>query len=462
MITIPIRWRLTSRFTLILAGIVILSGLLMHILLQRYLLDQTDRGLRVYTEQVHGNFKPGQVSENFSMIHSQIPPINEFVFPGIYLQVIDHQGVVVVKSNNLGAQELPVDPALISNGFAGQADIATVAAGAGASVRIMVTPLYLKDRVLLLEVGQSLHQVDLVMRQVTWAILASVILTLILAALTGAFTVGGALAPVRRVTRIARSIGTSSDLSQRVSYAGPADEIGELANTFDRMIEQLDQAFRSQKHFVADASHELRGPLTVIRGNLDLLNKNLNQADREESMKAIAAETARMTKIVEDLLLVAELDAGPEEMKETVNLRDVLNDSLETGRLTAPGRDIVAGRVEDLAVRGDSYLLKQAMRNLVDNAVRYAGDGSTITLSLFQDGRQACLEVRDNGRGIPAEHLPFIFDRFYRVDKARSRHSGGTGLGLTIVKSIAERHGGTVSVNSEPGQGSVFRILLQI
>ncbi len=460
----PIRWRLTLWFALILCAILILSGIVLHILLQRYLSNQVDDNLKVYSAQVHGTLDPREIPEplDYDVIHSRLPPINEFASPGTYVQIVDQTGTVVVKSDSLGEQELPVNPALIGEGFAGNVTIQTVAAGDNVMVRIMVSPLYLKDRTLLLEVAQSLKHVDIAMSQVRLALLVSILLALVLAAVSGGFIVKNALSPVSQITQTARSIEASSDLNQRVGYSGPTDEIGQLAATFDHMIEHLDKVFQSQRHFVADASHELRGPLTVIRGNLDLLKRNLSEEDHRESLRAIEGEMVRMVKIVDDLLLLAEVESGQLEQQEMVTLKDVVFEEVQRAQPLAGNRKIVIGRQEDLMVRGDTQRLKQLLGNLVDNAMRYTPERGTISLSLFRSGEWACLEVADTGVGVAPEHLPHIFDRFYRVDKARSRVSGGTGLGLAIVKGIAEQHRGKVTVSSEPGKGSTFTVWLKL
>jgi heavy metal sensor kinase len=460
----PIRWRLTLWFALILCAILILSGIVLHILLQRYLIGQVDENLSIYSARVHGTLHPQEIPDplDYEVIHSKLPPINEFASPGIYIQLIDRSGNVVVKSDNLGKQELPVNPILISQGFAGNVAIETLAAGDGASVRIMVSPLYLRDQVLLLEVAQSFNHIDAAMSQVRWALLASILVALILASLSGGVIARRALVPVSRITQTAQDIETSSDLRQRVGYLGPGDEIGELANTFDHMIEHLDRVFQSQKYFVADASHELRGPLTVIRGNLDLLKRKLGEEERRRSLKAIERESIRMSKIVDDLLLLTEIESGQLAQPQRVLLKDILSEELERARTLTGSREIAVSQPEDLAINGDAQSLKQLLGNLVDNAIKYTPEQGTITLSLFRDGSWARLEVTDTGIGIPPEHLPHIFDRFYRVDKARSRASGGTGLGLAIVKGIAEQHGGKVNVTSEPGKGSTFTVWLKL
>ena len=460
----PIRWRLTFWFALILSVILILSSVVLHILLQRYLLNQIDDNLRVYSARVHGTLNPQEIPQHldYDVIHSKLPPINEFASPGIYIQLIDRSGGVVVKSSNLGEQELPVNPSIISQGFAGDAAIETVAAGNGASVRIMVSPLYLRDQVLLLEVAQSLNHVDDTMSQVRWALLASTLVALVLATVSGGAIARGALSPVSKISHTARSIEASSDLSQRVGYTGPRDEIGELATTFDHMIEHLDRVFESQRYFVADASHELRGPLTVIRGNLDLLKRKFSEEERRESLNAIERETIRMSKIVDDLLFLAEVESGQLEQKQKVSLKEIVLGELERAKAIAIERKIIVEHKEDLEVKGDAQRLRQLLANLVDNAIKYTPDHGTITLSLFRGDSWARMEVTDTGIGIAPDHLPYIFDRFYRVDKARSRASGGTGLGLAIVKGIAEQHGGKVTVTSKPGKGSTFTVWLKL
>jgi len=459
-----IRWRLTLWFSLILCAILGLSGTIHYVLLQRNLTSQLDDTSRAYSTRVHGTLSPQEVPEplNYNVIHSKLPPINEFASPGTYIQLIDRNGNVVVKSDNLGEQELPVNPALIEKGFAGNVAIQTVAAGDGAKLRIMVSPLYLQGQTLLLEVAQSSNYIDSAMSQVRWVLIASVLVALALTTILGGVIVRGALSPVSQITQTANRIETSPDLSRRVGYSGPMDEIGQLATTFDHMIERLDRAFQSQKKFVADASHELRSPLTVIRGNLDLLRRNLGKRDRQESLRALEAETTRMVKIVDDLLFLAEVDSGQLGQQEIVTLKEILVGELERVRPLAKSRQFVVHRSEDLVVRGDAQRLKQLIGNLVDNAIRHTPEDGTISLSLFRDGDWACLEVSDTGIGIERRHLPHIFNRFYRVDAARSRSKGGAGLGLALVKEIAEQHGGKVEVTSEPDRGSTFTVWLKL
>jgi signal transduction histidine kinase len=226
------------------------------------------------------------------------------------------------------------------------------------------------------------------------------------------------------------------------------------------MIGHLHRVFESQKNFIADASHDLRGPLTVIRGNLDLLKRNLNNQERQESLRAMEIETDRMGELVNDLLLLAEVESEQMERQGIVSLREILLTGLKRAQQMGGNRKVVIDQQEDLSVRGDVYRLSQLLGNLIDNAIKYTTEGGTITLSLFRDGDWARMEVADTGVGIAPEHLPHVFDRFYRVDKARTRAKGGSGLGLAIVRGIAEQHGGKVTVMSDSGKGSTFTVWL--
>jgi len=261
---------------------------------------------------------------------------------------------------------------------------------------------------------------------------------------------------------IAREIEESTDLSRRVGLNGTADEIAQLAGTFDHMIERLETVFESQKKFIADASHELRSPLTVIRGNLDLIRKHPDKDNLTESLKAIESETARMSKIVADLLLLAEVETQQDTKRGPVDLAGAVREEIARARAMAPNRKIDLLRAESITVEGDRQRLRQLLGNLLDNAVKHTPEGSEVTVSLWREGHWARIDVSDTGPGIAPEHIPHLFDRFYRVDRARSRSTASHGLGLAIVKGIVEQHGGTVSVTSDIGKRTTFSVRLKI
>jgi two-component system, OmpR family, sensor kinase len=237
-----------------------------------------------------------------------------------------------------------------------------------------------------------------------------------------------------------------------------------LAATFNEMLGRIEELFRVQQRFVADVSHELRSPLTTIRGNLDLLKRGATDdvAARQESLNAIDSESARMQRLVQDLLLLAQADAGVSIQKQLIELDSLLLDVYRHAKLSASGVKVSLGSWDQVQVMGDADRLKQLFINLVDNAIKYTSPGGDVTVSLERDENWARVIVADTGVGIPAEDVPKIFDRFYRVDKARSREKGGTGLGLAICKWIVDVHGGKIDVTSQVGKGTTFTVQLPV
>jgi two-component system OmpR family sensor kinase len=444
---------LTLSFALVFAVAAIIGALFFYAAFQNWMIAQRiDSNLKVYSTALVTALVVG-TTDNVDLLISSNPlsPTS----PDIWVQLTDGNGNVLAKSDNLGERVLPV--------VSGTPwEPVTRTADDGTRLRILPVPLTAGDQTYLLESAQSLASIDPIMARMGLTLLLIIVVFLTLAVASAAILIGRALSPVKKVTATAQGIASSSDLSRRVNYRGPRDEIGQLAATFDRMIEQLDGLLRSQRNFVADASHEMRGPLTVIRGNLDLLRRNLSEEDRQESIRALEAEAARMARVVNDLLVLADVESGPLEQHQMVSLKDMILDAQDRALLLAGDRHIVIERQDDLWVKGDAHKLEQLVGNLVGNAIKYTLEGGTITLSLFQDGDWARLDVADTGIGISPEHLPHIFDRFYRVDKARSRVGGGTGLGLAIVKGIVLQHGGKVTVTSEPGKGSTFTVWLKL
>lgn len=267
------------------------------------------------------------------------------------------------------------------------------------------------------------------------------------------------LGPLRRVTDAAAKV-SGSDLSLRVPVPDSRDEIHDLGQAINNMLDRLQESFETQRRFTADASHELRTPVTAIAGHASYLLRRTNPTPaQQESLTVIHREAERMGKLVNDLLELARADAGFTVNKAPMNLVEVAEAVREEVSRVSPGAEVSVSARRALAeVMGDAERLKQVVLNLVMNAVN-AG-ASRVTVSVAQEGRQVRLEVLDDGAGIPPEALPHIFERFYRVDGARSTRGNGSGLGLAIVRWIVQQHDGTVSVESRLGEGTVFTILL--
>jgi signal transduction histidine kinase len=279
----------------------------------------------------------------------------------------------------------------------------------------------------------------------------------------GYFLAGRMLKPVSRVSSLAARI-SSANLKERINYHGPNDELKYLADTFDDMLGRLEAVFESQKQFIQDASHELRTPIAIAQTNIEVteMAEKVSASDYKRLMNVLKQSLERMTHLSDQLLLLA--DASQERANwQLVDMKSIINEVAAevSAKMTVAGIKFETEPVlDEMLVRGDSLRLKQAIFNLVDNAIKYNKPGGTVKISTRGEDSRLVVEVQDNGIGISSDDQPHIFDRFYRVDKSRARSQGGSGLGLAIVKKIVEDHGGTISVESTPGKGSTFQVIL--
>ena len=348
---------------------------------------------------------------------------------------------------------------------------------------VVVTPLFVERQwVGLLLISSPIDPQGTLPRLALTLLLAS-LGTLALVIAGGYWLSDRAMAPVRTITRAARSI-SESDLHRRL-HLGTQDEIGELADTFDAMLERLQAAFDRQRQFTADASHELRTPLTIVSLEADhALARRRSYDEYERALRVIKAENEFMTHLVNDLLTLARMDAGQTKLHlEPLDLSDVTLDSVERLIPLAQrdGIELITGELPEVEIEGDRNFLAHMLTNLIENAIKYSGGAGHhvwVETGCSETGQPVTgwVSVTDDGPGIPAEHLPHLFDRFYRVDPARSRGNGnsaadpeaeeaekgteGSGLGLSIVQWIAKQHGGQVFVQSEVGKGSRFEVRL--
>jgi heavy metal sensor kinase len=317
----------------------------------------------------------------------------------------------------------------------------------------------------LVESGAPYHQIEVVLHGLllTFAIYMPFVVSLAVAG--GYWLMRRSLQPVDEITKRAEGI-TSTNLSERLPVIRSGDELERLSMSLNRMIERLDNAFEHINRFSADASHELRTPLTILQLELEGIAQN-HRGDPAlgDQIGSALEETHRMSRIVESLLTISRLDAGEVKMdKSRLDLGELAASTAGEMRLLAEeksiGLRIHAG--SGVHVMGDRVRLQQVIVNLIDNSIKYTQVGGTIEVRVGREGNSAVLEVSDDGPGIPAHALPQVFERFYRADKARSRASGGAGLGLSIVKAICAAHNGEVKVSSQEGRGSSFRVELPL
>jgi heavy metal sensor kinase len=371
----------------------------------------------------------------------------------------------------------------VEQAISGQSTFTTTDTTEGTELRVFVTP-FIPDRPVMLPppgvpgpaatgvnvesaalvIGRPTEDIKQALDRLLHTLLIAVPLTLVAAGGGGVFLVRRALKPVDEMTQKARSI-EERDLSQRIEVK-TKDELGRLAATLNEMFERLEKAFKRQKQFTGDASHELRAPLAIIEAESTLaLQKDRTRNDYRRSLETISQEAHRMAHIVDQLLALARAESGEEKISlRKVNIGKLVTDlSAEVEMLCWDrGLNYKLGKMENLVVKGDRSKLRQLLLNILDNAIKYTPSGGEISVSVRKEGEWAVAYVRDTGIGIPSEELPHIFERFYRVDKARSRSEGGSGLGLAIAKRIAEIHGGRIEVESQIDVGSTFRVYLPL
>lgn len=271
------------------------------------------------------------------------------------------------------------------------------------------------------------------------------------------------LAPIRDIASMAETL-SESNLSNRINIAGTKNELKDLAVVINRMLDRIELSYNSQKQFVSDASHELRTPIAVIRGYTDML-KRWGKDDPEvlqEGIMAISQETEGMKDLVESLLFLARHDKKTMMLEVSeFDAADVISDVLKEEEMVHEEHDFDIHILEHIQIKADRNLIKQVIRILCDNAVKYSDPGTKITLSCFQDQDGLCrLSVKDQGQGISPEDLPKIFDRFYRSDKARKSETGGHGLGLSIARIIVVAHNGQLQVRSKLGEGTTMSVII--
>ena len=296
-------------------------------------------------------------------------------------------------------------------------------------------------------------------------LIAGIPVALFLALLGGFFLAGRALSPVKDITRKAQEI-TAESLSERLPVDNPHDEIGHLAGVFNETLGRLESSFEQLRRFTADASHELRTPLTSIRSVGEVaLKKPMDENAYREAIGSMLEDTERLTRLVDNLLVLARGDAGKAKLNKTlVDLGALIREVVEELRVLAEekNQDLAASIEKNVEVKIDKETMRLALSNILHNAILYTQAGGKVDVRMAprSDGEGLVIEISDNGPGIPESERIRVFERFYRIDKARSRAAGGAGLGLAIARWAVEINGGTISFRDKDGPGTLCRIIL--
>jgi two-component system, OmpR family, sensor kinase len=432
------------------------------------LIASIDRTLEDTADEVIRNSRSFHSDDAEQQIGVRLPELDIFRMSGVYVQVWqlwDGGGLetprLAASSTNLGNHTLPLDAIHLS----ADAPMVSEQDINGVPHRVLTRPVWLAqgEQFGNVQVAASVHTVKQAIQRL-WVIMAAgASFSVLMAMLLGMLVSRMALRPLRAVTLAAASIADTEDLRTRIQWQGPKDELGQLASVFNHMMDRLEHLFSVQRRFVADVSHELRTPLTSIRGNIEIIKR---YGMDQEAIDAIDNEANRMARLVNDLLMLARADNG--ELKITLTPTDldtIVSEVYRESKVLAKDRPMTIrmGQFQPLRVNGDGDRLKQLLLNLVSNAIKFTPDGGTITLHLYEEAGQACVQVVDTGIGIKSEDLERIFDRFFQADTSRVyRGDSSAGLGLSIVKWIADAHDGTITAESEVGKGTAFTLLLPL
>jgi heavy metal sensor kinase len=288
---------------------------------------------------------------------------------------------------------------------------------------------------------------------------------LLVAGIGGLLLARKSLAPVAAMTEQAESIG-ARNLHERLEVTNSSDELGRLAAVLNNLLSRLDRSFERLRQFTADASHELRTPLSIIRGEAEVaLSQNRDEAEYRESLAIVQDEARRLSSMVDDMLALARAEDGQQGLRlEEFYLNDLVEECVKSSQVLALAKTIslTFDPATDIAFQGDESMIRRLIVNLLDNAIKYTPSGGHVSVSLTSTDSSVEIAVSDTGIGIPADATDRIFERFYRAGRARSRSDGGSGLGLSIAKWVAEAHNGSIDLESTPGAGSTFTVLLPL
>jgi heavy metal sensor kinase len=452
MKSFPIGARLTAWYFGILAVVLSLFSLTAYFAMRNSIYRTVDEELRVRMEGVRrliertARYEPEDLRRELRE-HSELAG-------NTVLQVADQEGHWLYRSPSTDRYEIPrlreasgVPSTVVLNNV---------------PLRVLSTEIQVGDQSYFAEAAAPLDDFYSALHRFATLLVVSIPILLLGAAAGGYWISRRALSPVDQITQTARSISVQN-LSSRLTVPQTGDELQRLSETLNSMLERLDAAFKKIIQFTADASHELRTPVAVMRTRTELsLRKPRSAEEYREALTQVHCELERTSELVEKLMLLARADYGVEALQlATEDLREIVREVCSQGKTLSEAKDIKFREQvpeQPVWVKADAHALRRLFLILIDNAIKYTPKGGRVDVVVGQENGFAIGEIRDTGIGIAPEDLTNVFERFYRADKARSRESGGVGLGLSIGRWIAEAHGGTIEVDSSLGGGSIFKL----
>jgi heavy metal sensor kinase len=456
-----VRTRLTLWYAGVLALSLIAFALVIYYAAGNIFHERQDESLRSTAQTVASAYVE-EFAEAHSLTKAGEIVLSEITFPNRYVQLTGNSGNPIAASANLSGSAIAIPTPVFAEAHARGFSHTTVN-----GLRVTVVPLSTDQTLGYAAVAEPLSVVEDGLSELRRDLFAGVSLVLLLASGGGYFLARKSLAPIASMNSQTQRI-SAENLSARLDVNNSRDELGRLATTINDLLARLENSFKEQQRFIADASHELRTPLAVLRGETEVaLGKTRTIDEYQQSLSLIQDEAERLSRIVEDLFILARqpINTRAALNKERVSLNDAIRDCARAAHVLAVRKGVRLKLENDspsIALNGDEELIRRLILNLLDNAVKYTPAGGEISLALGRQNGSAEIVVRDTGIGIPEVAQPRVFDRFYRVDKARARAMGGAGLGLSIAQWIVEAHGGAITLASAPGKGSTFTVVLPV
>jgi len=457
-----VRVRLTLWYVTLFGLLLAAFSIFVYIVLSRTLHEKLDQSLLNAASVVAAGFNSEAAEADDGAVSSAAQALNEIRMPGVYLAIFDGDQPLASSFDQDDPISIPKD--MLSDAYAdGRTSFRTLEHYRWDGARAVVTVSHTKGKDYLIAAAEPLHDLAQQLESIRNVFYFGFPVSLLIATCGGFILAKKSLAAVVIMSNQAEQI-SSRNLNERLKVTNKGDELGHLARVFNDLLSRLDQSFESMRAFMADASHELRTPLSIIRGEADVaLSQERDASEYREALATIQDEARRLSRVVDDMMALARADAGQRPLRvQEFYLNDLVEECCKAARVLAlhEGVSLTLEPSSDIPYQGDEDLLRRMILNLLDNATKYTPSGGSVSVKLEREPANIKITVSDTGIGIPVESAPHVFERFFRVDSARSRAEGGSGLGLAIAKWVAEAHEGSIGVNSALGAGSTFTVRL--
>ncbi len=464
---LPIRWRLTVLYGGILFLVLVIFSTGVYIYFNNSLQKSIDAKLKSMADVISQSMTDTRAQSTVvGNLEQYLVDVLGRKPKGKLIQIMDSSGRVRANSNDLEADNFRTPYGTIERAASGEVVYETIEK-VQPRLRVVTLPILDKGKTTsssFVQVATSLEDFDESMKRLLIILIIGTFTSVGFTIAVGYYMAKKALKPVDKIRKAAVKI-TFRNLDEYIDIGSRRDELGKLADTFNEMISRLRDAFQRINRFSTDVSHELKTPLTILKGGTEVaLRKDRDVKEYRHLLTSHLEEIDRMSSIIDDLLLLSKADTGKFQLElQDVALRDLILQVYMDMKIFAEKKNVelFVGEVDDAKVKGDELKLRRMLWNIVDNGIKYTQAGGKVEISSILDNGGVRIDVKDTGVGIADDDIKYIFDRFYRADRARSRETG-TGLGLSISKWIAEAHRGAIEVESHPASGSLFSIKLPV